>query len=236
MPNLAPRRQKPRRQGWELPPSQPVCPPATAGSGAVVLSATLLHPTSCRWSVPESADCPSLAGRSAWLGFSPCSSGQCLYPCSLAASLSSYARVVPASCGGSVPGPALMLAGGGRCPSRLQSEGPRCAGLGWPVRAVAVHGPGGGDPEHSCTPRGWISCLTCVLARAGETGVVVPAAWSCCTPRPWLFCLAADYFGQRRTPGPGADHAQLQLREAALDHEPGAQGAVGVPQQQACYR
>lgn len=49
-------------------------------------------------------------------------------------------------------------------------------------------------------------------------------------------CLAADHFGQWRPPSPGADHAQLQLREAAVDHQPGAQGAVSVPQQQTRHR
>lgn len=43
----------------------------------------------------------------------------------------------------------------------------------------------------------------------------------------------AHHLGQRRTPGPRADHAQLQLREAAVDHQPRAQSVVRVSQQQA---
>ena len=139
LPDLAPRRQKPGRQGWELPQSQPVCPPAAAGSGAVVLSAMLLRPTSHRWSVPESADCPSLAGKSARLGFSPVAPGNAsIFVLWLL--LSSYAQVVPASCGGSVPGRALTLAGRGA------AAHPACGvGRGTPVRRAGVSWGGGGS-------------------------------------------------------------------------------------------
>ena len=79
---------------------------------------------------------------------------------------------------------------------------------------------------------GWSSVITALLP----------------TPLPSLFlaidpiCLTlisplptAHHPGQWRTPGPRPDHAQLQLWEAALDHQPCAQSAVRVSQQQACH-
>lgn len=82
LPNFAPCRQQPQSRGVGAPAIAARVPP---GSGAVLLSATRLHPTSR--GVPTGADCPGLAGRSAQLRFSPRCSGQCLYLCSLAARL-----------------------------------------------------------------------------------------------------------------------------------------------------
>lgn len=51
---------------------------------------------------------------------------------------------------------------------------------------------------------------------------------------PVVFPFAAvDHPGQRRPAGTGEHHEDLHLREAAVDHQPRAQSAVGVLQQQA---
>lgn len=131
----------------------PACvPAAAAGSGAVLLSAVLPCPTSRRWSGPDSTDCPSLAGTSARLHFSPpCCSGQCLCLCSLAAPLLLRTRC---------PGIARRLgpwtcsdAGGARgCCLRRGARDPGAHGGGG-RGAVAVHGPRRGDPERSGMPR-----------------------------------------------------------------------------------
>jgi len=78
--------------------------PRAPRSRAAVLSAMLPCPAARRWSIPECTDCPSLASRSARLGFSPHCSGQCLCLCSLAAPLLLHTQDVLASCRGSVPG------------------------------------------------------------------------------------------------------------------------------------
>lgn len=50
------------------------------------------------------------------------------------------------------------------------------------------------------------------------------------------FSLTADHISQRWTGQPGVHHEKLQLREVAVDHQPGSESAVRLPQQQACHR